>query len=185
MTADEFVVEAAHMPGWQRLAGYPRTLVTPLEVALTTETRGLLITRVVGIEEIAQGEPGGVMLAKEILGYPADRQGLVSLLIAGYNDDPRDLSQIPEVTSFCRGLLLYCTKELVEAMFDDTFVIKAVEEFPLIGLLSVVTFAFPAETVRVGVPVLNFKQTDSHAARAIVRDLIKQQEAARAQDPNG
>jgi len=185
MKADEFVVEAGHMPGWQRLAGYPRTLVTDIEVALTAETRGLLVTRVVGTDEIAQGAIGGVALAKEILGYPAEKRGLVSLVISGYDEDPRDLCQIPEVSAFCRGFLAFRTKELVDAMFDDAGAIRATGGFPFAGLLSVVTFAFPAETIRCCDPTRNHKQIDCLAAGAIVRDLIARQEAARAQDPHG
>jgi hypothetical protein len=52
-----------------------------------------------------QGAIAGAVCASTLIGMPSNVHGKVILAFDGWNDDPRELFQVPEVVGFCRGML--------------------------------------------------------------------------------
>ena len=90
-----------------------------------------------------RGFEGGSNFAHYLKGLPPNLWGQVQLTFGGYDKDPRELWDIPEVQKFCQALLNELHALDAWGVLIDEMPFIARGEKPPVGLLRIISFAYP------------------------------------------
>lgn len=127
--------------------------------ALTEVKEGTLMNLVIDREYL---KLGGREIGRQIADYPDTLNGRVFLVFVGWDDDPRELWQVPEVVTFCRDLLSYCPDRVFPKLLDESKQPDPREVKGLGGLRQLIGIAFPELMVRLGTGwVMNLAATEA------------------------
>ena len=109
------------------------------------EAENVLVMFEIPRQYTRRGVSGGQSIADQLASYPASLRGKVALSFGGYDDDPRELYQIPEVRRFCEGFLTHRPEKVWPYLVDE-LVMKAMGLPVPTGVLQTISMAFPEHT---------------------------------------